>query len=172
MKLTVEQREEILNGAREMFFAAMLAGYASEKINLAKISAKILGKDGYKTITFLSGNYKVVDRYCVTPLSDFSAGTTTIFHRFRFKGRWIPVWWMSYSGHYPKEVIPFLKVALKQSYEKGEFAGGRGPKTLQFVKGKSDLYENHWVGDFHSFDGCESINCNAGFHKYFGMALI
>jgi len=102
----------------EVFFEAMMDGYAGGKL---RRSVKTLSPDGYKTIEFHMGDYKVIDRYCVTPHSDFSAGTTTIFHLG------VPVWWMTYGGRYSAAVIPFLKKALYQAYRKNEFNGGRGP---------------------------------------------
>jgi hypothetical protein len=165
--ISPEKKFEILEGAEEAFFVAMMDGYAGEKKN----SIKTTDSDGYKTITWEVGNYKVVDRYCVTPKSDFSAGTTTIFYRYN---QWIPVWWMSYGGYYPGPLIYFLKKCLKTNYEKKVFMGGRGPSCVKGETGES--YINKATGDFDCFSGEEQINSDIaickGYHKYFGMALI
>jgi hypothetical protein len=175
-----EEREAILGVAEEIFFVAMLDGYAGDKKN----SVKTVDEDGYKIITFVAGIYKVVDRYCVTPISNFSAGTTTIFYRPSEIHQWMPVWWMSYAGNYPKKVIPFLKTALKQAYEMGEFIGGRGLVDPFIDKEHSLIYENdvrsYSGGHFEYFGGEEKISVFKnfkvgevlGFHKFFGMALI
>ena len=117
------QKMKILEGAQKAFFEAMLDGYAGGD---NRKSAKVKGEDGYTTITYTSkdGECKVVDRYCTTPLSDKSCGTTTIF--YENGSVWVPVWWMSYGGRYPKRVIPFLKESLKWAYEMRDFCGGRG----------------------------------------------
>lgn len=165
--LTPEVRKAILDQAQEVFFEAMMDGYAGNLEN----STKTVDSEGYKTITFVHGDFKVVDRYCVTPNSDFSAGTTTIF--YKPEDRWTPVWWMSYGGRYPFYLIHFLKSALRATYEKKEFCGGRGPK---FFRGFGESYENNWEGDFYFFSGKEEIHTclgrGMGGHQYFGMALI
>ncbi|MBN2093857.1 MAG: hypothetical protein JW740_00565 [Candidatus Zambryskibacteria bacterium] len=183
MELESKQRKKIIQKAEKVFFDAMLDGYAGNKKN----SVKVIESSGYKRITFVSGNYKVVDHYCVTPLSDFSAGTTTIFYRFRPRGRWMAVWWMSYSGCYPKEVISFLKMALNYAYKQREFHGGRGLATHGFYNdtrvGNYDKnllkYENTIFlgGGFENFAGMEHIFFTAtsgeiGFHEYNGRILI
>jgi hypothetical protein len=163
---------KIITGAEKAFFEALLDGYVGGKKN----STKTTDPDGYKIITWEKGDYKVVDRYCVTPLSDFSEGTTTIFHKHGHN--WVPVWWMSYGGRYPKWVIPFLKFSLKETYGKHKFCDGRGEEHLigKFPY-KHILYLNMFSGDFSSFEGNELIRSIKtghilGFHKYFGMAMI
>lgn len=169
-----QERQEILEGAKQAFFKAMRVGYASNSKRVKKERTP----DGYKTITFTDGDYTVIDRYCVTPRSDYSAGTTTIL----FKGA--PVWWMSYCGFYDKDVIPFLKRALAKTYRRNEFNGGRGPesykdRTHKFEYSNSDGYD--WERcDFSNFKGKEEIwektslstGVQRGFHKYFGHSLI
>jgi hypothetical protein len=158
-------KEEVLEGAKQAFFKAMMDGYAGDRKN----SIKTTTPDGYKTIEFTDGEFKVVDRYCITPDSDHSAGTTTIF----FKN--VPVWWMSYGRRYPKNTISFLKEALKKAYGVGEFCGGRGP---DFFTKDSLQYHNAWAGDFSRFQGGEEVFARlmvselVGFHKYFGMSLL
>jgi hypothetical protein len=163
---TTDVGHTILGGAREAFFKAMLDGYAGDQ----KKSAKTVSSDGYKTIEFPIGDYLVVDRYCTTSCSDFSAGTTTIF----FRGS--AVWWMSYAGRYPEKVIPFLKEVLRKAYEEEIFFGGRGRDSSN---NEAFVYSNQetegW--DFTRFKGREEISDikttkRLGFHEYLGMALI
>ncbi|MDD4761455.1 MAG: DUF5680 domain-containing protein [Candidatus Pacebacteria bacterium] len=159
-------REKILEGAKEVFFKAMLAGYAGEG---REKTTKAKSSDGYTTIEYSDGDFRVVDRYCTTPDSDFSAGTTVIF----FENK--PVWWMAYAGSYPAEVIGFLKEILRENYENGIFNGGRG---LGVKRGENFIYINEVKDcDFSLFNGMEIIiysktEKKLGFHRYFGSALI
>ena len=179
-KLTRPQIRNILLGAERVFFRAMLDGYVggeSQKSSIIKTS------DGYTTIRFFDGDYQVVDRYCVTPHSDCSAGTTTIF----FKNE--PVWWMSYHGSYPAEVIPFLKDVLLETYKGRLFIGGRGLRCLS--NGTLEYLNNVRTESFNSFSGREEIcrltpkvikvggqkervisHTLLGYHEYSGLALI
>jgi len=164
------QKREILEKAKKVFFEAMLDGYAGGE---NRRSVKVWDEDGYKTITYTTedGKYKVVDRYCETPLSDKSCGTTTIF--FRTGLIWSAVWWMSYWGRYPKDIIPFLKSCLRSAYERGEFVGGRGPYA---VSENNTEYLNFPRGSFSDFVGHESISPDfkdpLGSHKYSGMSML
>jgi len=172
IELTKSSREDILTGAEQVFFKAMLDGYAG---NEGQKSQKTKTPDGYVNIEYVDGDYRVLDRYCVTPYSCSSTGTTTIF----FLGN--PVWWMSYGGRYEDEVIPFLKEVLAVAYKNGDFCGGRGPKDWT----KGDLqYQNEGnpIDDntFEMFEGAEVIIKKSekvtetvmGGHRYWGMALI
>jgi len=168
--MTTKDKIRILWDARWAFFKAMRAGYASN----AQSSIKTKTSDGYRIITFTDGDFRVEDRYCVTPHSNSSAGTTTIF----YKGD--PVWWMSYGGFYPEDVIEFLKVALLYQYNRGIFFGGRGPTFI--TSGDGLAYENRPVLEdaedhFWKFKGREEIYNQItgkllGFHEYWGMSLI
>jgi len=178
----VIDRITILEEAKEVFFKAMQDGYAGD----CKKSVKTLSNNGNtKTITFTDGDYKVVDEWHTNPDSDLSSGTTTIFHKDR------PIWWMSYCGKYPKDVIPFLKQALKKTYERGEFNIGRGAQSYEgpLVGDKRMHYSctktiNEFC-DFQRFNGIEriteitgSLNDPArngfqlGYHQIMGMSLI
>lgn len=167
------EKETILKQAEEVFFLAMLDGYAGEQKN----STKTVSPDGRKTITFISGQFKVIDEYWTNPYSDFSAGTTTILYYEIESARHIPVWWMSYGGCYPKEVISFLKEALKEEYQRKTFTGGRGPRYKEFDK---KLEYNNWSeGDFRRFVGHESIRdygrgsaSQIGYHDFYGMSFL
>lgn len=178
--------EQIRAEAQKVFFAAMLAGYANSEssdvvttkrqdgcsvIEFAQSDmTKIKSPDHYTTIEFTQGNYRVVDRYCTTPNTDHSAGTTTIFYADD------PIWWMSYAGFYAERVIPFLKEALQRAYEESSFRGGRGPRIVR----KDDplwIYQNRATGNFCHFKGREEIRYRTtlellGFHEYLGMSLI
>ncbi len=133
---------------RAVYIAAMLDGYAGGE---SKKSVKTKTPDGHITaFVYTDGDYQVIDRYEVTPVSEYTRGATTIFCKD------VPVWRMTYEGHYPKEVIPFLKEALKKAYEHGEFWGGRGP--FRFRLGSRE-YRNlvDQQGCFEKFSGREII---------------
>lgn len=179
--MTNIEKSQILERAKEVFFKAMLDGYAGDK----KMSTNTISPDGYKTIEFIDGEFRVVDRYCITPLSDYSAGTTTIF----FKGSdesWVPVWWMSYGGVYPKGAIQFLKMALQKAYVTEQFCGGRGLENFQSKISVDGFqvtleYRNVFEGNFVDFEGVEEILQiplpgyepeKIGYHEYSGMSLL
>jgi hypothetical protein len=170
MELTIEQREEVLNVAQEAFFAAMLDGYCGER----KFSTKVVDDDGTVTITFVSGNYKVVDRYHKNQLGDYSSGTTTIFNRLSEIYKWVPVWWMSYGGQYSEKAIPFLKKALRATYEKRKFCAGRGEpfqEVLFFYTNSGytfRFFNQYFEGEEKVYYGSDLI----GHHIFFGMPLI
>ena len=160
----------ILKKAQRVFFRAILAGYAGgRKNNNLKKETSLFGFK--KTNTYRSGDFIVIDEYTTTDHSDASSGTTTILFEE------IPIWTMTYSGQYPKEVISFLKEALSVQYKKGRFRGGRGAirwSSPQFI------YRNHAYKsgnlDFRNFSGIETItNVETGevvgFHEYSGMSM-
>lgn len=181
--MTTKERDKILEGAKEVFFAAMLDGYAGGE---NRKSVKTLFHNGYtKKVAFCDpenhNGYVVIDEWHTNPDSDRSAGTTLI----TFLGD--PVWWMSYDGEYLEGAIEFLKRALKKAYERKLFLGGRGLASvlserfslngLTFKLG----YKNVWDGDFQSFSGTEKIFQHPlagydpepiGYHRYCGQALI
>lgn len=177
--MKTEERNKILEGAKEAFFLAMLDGYAGGE---NRLSTKITSNNGYtKTVTFVHGDYIVKDEWHTNPESDHSAGTTLISYQDK------PIWWMSYGDHYPEGAIPFLKSAMAKAYEQKLFLGGRGPTKVIAPKYKiNDLnfylvYKNDWSGDFQSFKGHEKIFQNPrigydpeliGHHQYFGMSLL
>lgn len=174
-EVSEERRLAMLAEAKKVFFLAMLDGYAGGE---NKKSIKTTSPDGYKTIEFPHGDFRVVDRYCVTPLSDFSAGSTTIFCHGG-SDTWIPIWYMSYSGHYPRTAIPFLKEALLEAYRKKAFHGGRGPEFFLPEREGKFLYTNVVLrGDFYCFVGREQVSRLKvhgeviGYHQYQGVAMI
>jgi hypothetical protein len=163
---------EILSLAEKVFFRAMLAGYlGGDKSKGVRMKTRDLNGNE-TTITYAEEDFVVIDRYYTTPGSNASVGLTLIL----FKGN--PVWWMSYNGEYPKEVIPFLKSALAEAYREGEFNGGRG--KVVFSKHKEFEYFNDCSGHclFQSFYGLEKIvkkeNFHnwVGYHKYHGGSMI
>jgi hypothetical protein len=155
------EKDWVLQGGMFAFFAAMLRGYFGD-------SMKTTAPDRGTIIEFVSAEYKVIDHYYTTPQSLYSVGTTMIY----FKD--IPIWWMSYGGFYQHEAIPFLKDALRATYEEKKFLGGRGPRTYL----KDGLcYENIVAGDLKLFRGREEIRQQnphqvLGFHEYQGMSLL
>ena len=159
-------RVSIRRRAMKIFFKAMLAGYAGDGSGVKKEKTP----DGYRTLTWPpegdSDGFVVVDRYCVTPQSAMSAGTTTIF----FRGE--PIWWMSYGGEYSPLAITTLKMALAEAYKDGDFCGGRG-HAHRFPCFE---YRNDHYGNFVSFNGRETVRDprgnELGYHRYFGMSLI
>ena len=166
-------REEILKQAKEFFFKAMLVGWPA-----GVRGADVHGMPGYKEKgAFMGGSgtdFRLLDRWCVSTCG--SAGTIAIWFRDE------PIWIMFYGGHYPKEVIPFLKLALMEAYKKDEFLGGRGPRVYLAVN-KELRYFNGVIppSNFSRFEGREEIyvvNSDGteaemvGWHKYWGMALI
>ncbi len=159
-------REEILAGAYKCFFEAMKKGWAA-----GVKAVPVPGMPGYKEIEFQMGDFRLLDRYCVSDAG--SAGTKTIWYQDK------PVWFMSYGGHYPKEVIPFLKHALMLNYECCQFNGGRGPKSFREHHLYPDMiYQNNanFGSTFEGFKGVEIVIAVGrpplGQHEYFGMALI
>lgn len=173
-----KNRSEILTGAREAFFHAMLNGWASGARET--LEADVFGSSGSKETvyitTFLYGraSFRVVDRYCVSSAGK-SAGTTTIWLQHD------PVWFMSYGGAYLKEDIPFLKDALMRVYSGKQFFGGRGPTSLAqvvpHIKNGALVYANEVEKDstFEKFRGKEAVigpTGVRGHHDYWGMSLI
>lgn len=166
--ITLEQIERI-------FFAAMRRGYAGkEKVEKQEIPVL----PGYKCIPFVSENFTVLDAWCDTSLNDTSAGFTTIWFRD------IPVWTMSYSGFYASKYIAFLKLALRQTYEKSACVGCRGPAAFSHPYYPDLTYINRvdegrdmFGSLFANFAGIEYIydtdgGKRAGYHRYQGMSML
>jgi hypothetical protein len=174
-KVIGTDRNVILKEARQVFFRAMLAGYAGDST-----TEKTTDGHGYTTIRFNDRPFLVEDRYCVTPHSNQSAGTTTIFFNDD------PIWWMSYNGRYAEEAIPFLKQALARACRRGKFIGGRGPYETVFSDGKyfykyCNQSEPGRRQTFRWFQGEEVIvryrksdnqHKTLGTHRYQGRSLI
>jgi hypothetical protein len=160
---------ELLKKIEKIFFEAMIDRYAGRN----KKSIKIKGSDGDNIISFISENFKVLDRCFITPYSKKIAGTIVILRDN------IPIWFMSYSGYYPAKVNSFLKSALQQTYKKELFLGGRGPHEYS---NKVFVYRNYPFSStprgsrFSSFSGHEAIynkktSESLGFCDYRGIFL-
>jgi hypothetical protein len=99
-------------------------------------------------------HFLLIDIWFSTKKSDFSGGMTLIIVDNEM------VWMMNDGGHFPEEVIPTLKLALKSAYEQKLFVGGRGP--AEFRNGDY-LYDNvlqhqdNNGGGMHDFYGFENI---------------
>lgn len=160
-----ETVERILDGAKLAYFDARLDGSGSSH------SVTTQGEDGTITVAYQSDLYLVVDRFRTSPVSKFTEGTTRIF----YDGE--SVWEMAYDGHYPSEVIPFLKKALCEAYKEKGFYGGRGPRHFGE---NAYMYHNTFEGDFAEFKGRECVvniigvgpGHELGFHNFAGRALI
>jgi len=157
----IASNEEFLIEMKAIFFEAMNAGYVAtskpKKSSLAEIP-------GYKVITYISGHWKVIDAYQVTPLGNVSGGTTHILYDE------IPTWMMHYFGWYREDAVPCLKAALRAKYEEKEFFGGRGPARFRH---QEYVYLNRPVLlPFQYFCGSEEVNMGnvtiVGHHSYHG----
>lgn len=150
-----------------IFWKAMENGWGSG--NVEKQTSPLL--PGYKCIPFRSGEFYVLDAYCITPLNDKSAGTTTIWFNN------VPVWVMHYGGEYPKHTIPFLKLALQSTIANQNFVGGRGPKHFTHEDYSNLSYRNTLASGMHDFSNFWGSECifenghNIGNHYYRGMIL-
>lgn len=156
-----------LKAVQDVFFDAMAVGWAGGVSKKGTI-VEFLGS---RTITFVSGHFRVVDFFLTTPDSDMSTGVTMIWYQG------VPVWVMHYGGWYVEAAISFLKLVLHQAYDVDRcFYGGRGPCSMQ-VGGLR--YANRIrVNDFINFLGEEDIvDTNdhdrlLGHHWYRGMSLL
>ena len=160
--MTKPKIEEI----KSFFFEAMVNGYISggDEIKISEIPE-------YRAIPFKKGKFYLLDNYLITPYSDKSAGTTTIWYDDK------PVWVMHYGGYYKESAISLLKKALAKTYKSSQFFGGRGPLSLSESK-NSLIYINYpKINDFEKFEGREVIfdtkkNICLGYHEYWGMSLL
>lgn len=150
--------EELLRRMQVVFLEAMLHGWVGGNHGVL-----VPNNPGFKESVYEKDGLRVVDRYGT--IEEKATGTTTIWEGGK------QLWYMSYSGHYRKEDLPFLKKVLQSAYEKGEFHGGRGPASACC----GDLvYTNRAVGTFSGFHGEETI-CDPhtlrGGHKYWGAEV-
>ncbi len=154
------------------FFETMLSSWVG-----CGTKIEIPGMPGHWGFDYSEGDLRLVDRYCVTPSSTMSAGTTTIWYCN------IPIWVMQYAGFYTDpHVISFLKRALLKAYSAGEFIGGRGPRI--YVEHPFVYVNRPTSNDFGQFAGREDIYDlvdgepshtesvdSIGFHRYMGISL-
>ena len=160
-------RHELERDTQHFFFLAMEYGYA----NPDRQTTPIVEMPGYKSIPFSYGDFRFLDVWMGDKVTGNSLGLTTIWWQDK------PVWFMSYDGAYPKDVIPFLKRALAQNYGRGVFLGCRGPHS--FIDREQGLLYNNRVhrNHFIDFAGREEIldleeNTVIGYHEYKGRFLI
>jgi len=152
---------------KEIFFDAILNGYArpsSEKKSIPHFPNSKVTR--YRTDLWL-----VIDAWTTNPDTGHSFGSTCIYH----KGT-LPVWFMQYSGIYPKSLTWFLKEALKENYKNRRFTGGRGPFQFEPKDNPRLLYTNNVnCSGFIQFNGREDIKQNGileGYHIYNGGLMI
>ncbi|MCX6712951.1 MAG: DUF5680 domain-containing protein [Candidatus Vogelbacteria bacterium] len=151
----------------DAFFDAMLAGYTAET-KPAKVPVPEL--PGAKCTKFTQGRYQVIDLWWTGVDPRHSFGQTIITRDG------VPIWQMGYAGWYEPEAIPFLKEALRETYAKRIFLGGRGPvhyqKTLEYCN-RIDI-DQSWK----KFQGREDVYQRSkqskllGYHEYRGGLLI
>lgn len=182
--MTELTRRTILEGAKDAFFAALLAGYCGgDKSESAVVIEEKLNNGFTNRVTFsdeiIHPGFVVVDGWHTNPNSDKSNGSTiiTFFN--------VPIWAMSYGGFYTDQAIDFLKNILRRAYEEKKFLGGRGESSYGGIIVPQEKhimleYKNSFEGNFERFSGREDIHENPltpnpelwGYHQYFGMALI
>lgn len=154
----------LLSEVSKVFFEAMLNGW----VNPNATKGTMAQLPGSKLLVFKKGEHTVKDFYVSNEAALTSMGNTIIW-----KGK-TPFWMMSYGGHYPKYIIPFLKKALLAAYSEGQFFGGRGP---EFYEDDMHVYINTVMkNDFGQFLGEEKVIEKTGrrligWHHYWGMAL-
>jgi len=164
---------QMTNSEIEAFFLkAMRSGYAGGGVGKTMTPPDV--RPSTKEIRFVDGDWLLIDEWNVNRDTNKSTGVTRIWHDGTL------VWFMSYGGYYPDELIRPLKKALRLTYEKGVFKGGRGETVGDFEAGV--FYVNTVEhGDFSHFKGREEIvvrgpeSCvgqTAGYHEYWGMSLI
>lgn len=160
-------RDEISLQVEQVYFKAMLDGY----FGTGEYKNSLVIKEGSETIITYSdpdSEFIVEHRFCENSKSEHSMGTIVIFQ----KGQ--PVWHMVYSGYCPKEVIPFLKKVLCETFSQKLFIGRRG--SLWRHQGEPFWYMNHDSGDFDSFHGREEIRDSTtakplGWYEYSGNIM-
>ena len=139
----------ILEGLERAYLKVMLAMYSSTEIT--GVSVKKSDAVGASTNTSgCFGLYAVENDLTCIPNSDFFVGVTKMYYKE------ILVWWMTYDGSYPSEVIPFLKQAKLKAYTEMSFVGGRGPEC--FVSDDPYQYINSMMwGDIKAFHGDDQV---------------
>jgi len=131
--------KEVIEKIPEIFFQAMLEGFFREgEPGPHTIVEKILDFPGTKTYCFVLDKFYVRDSFSVNVTRNRSCGQTMIWYNYQ------PIWTMSYQGMYPKSTIPFLKRAIRDSYLKKKFHGGRGPSQYsdRLSNGVPHTYRN------------------------------
>lgn len=181
--MTIKETARILEDAQEVFFLAMIDGYAGGQ-NRKSTTSKT--NNGFTTTVVFCDkenypDYVVEDKWHTNPNSNKSFGSTLI----TFGGT--PIWSMSYGGWYNPRAVSFLKMVLADNYDERIFSGGRGPIRRQDTaklgrKSTTLVYENDWTGVFGGFRGEEWVykvgkksfdqNVTLGHHHFFGSSII
>lgn len=169
----------------DFFFEASLNGWEG---NAPEITLPEL--PGYKVIQWPRDGHPDMegwfyrDAYFVDKETKVSAGFTNVWNNGR------PMMLSGYGGHYPKEVIGFLKSVLIFTHTKKHFYGGRGMVYRDSVAGLE--YKNQQytidqpgiiqflrlpgVNSLHNYNGIETIkdlkkNQIVGYHNIWCMTI-
>ena len=110
--------------------------------------------------------YRLIDRYTAVKPDGFSLGETILWDGDQTK------LFIAYHGYYPKEVTPFLRQVLRDTYAAEKFEGGRGSNT----EGDDLYYVNQWRWHgitLKDFNGSEYIvrksdDARVGYHHFWG----
>jgi hypothetical protein len=156
-----------LQEVQNFFFEAALATWVGDgkESTISELPAS-------RVLVYERNLFRYVDSYYVSPAAELDFfGETVIWFRNS------PVWGMNYGGFYPDNLNPFLKDALRETYERHEFQGGRGPREYSYSDEDSTLvYTNNPSPNyFTSFCGEEYIHDSGtmvGVLQYHGRSLI
>ncbi len=162
---------------RYFFFAGVRSGWAGGNSGSPfKRTDGTPGMEDWREAIYLDAvgfpGFHFADRWGIDPDSGKPSGSIFITH-------WnIPVWSMWVGGNsYDKQVFPFLREALTETYSRNVFCGGRGPAEY---RKDNLLYTNVYEGDFSRFKGRECIEYvaedgtkqSAGSHDYWGGSFV
>jgi hypothetical protein len=164
--LTDDQLRKEPRRIQNIFFEAMLAGYASERSEEIELA---MFPDS-KHVEYETGLWRVTDTWHTPPDSEYSGGETKIYYRDR------PVWMMHYYGAYPKSAIPILKAALRTTYLEREFCGGRGIEEFVHADGEYHNVRDVTYRSFEAFRGTEYVLLHTAdkpaYHFYHGGLML
>ncbi len=152
-----------MDEVQEFYIEAMLAGFLGNAPR-----RPVLGKPDFLQIEIERGQYRLLDEYQKTQGSTYSFGSIMIWSSD------VPVWGMSFSGHYSKEARRVVKAAMRAALEKGMFVGGRGLQDFSLNGLRYTNQFGRW--DFRDFDGNESVYDHTnllshGRQRYHGHAV-
>lgn len=170
------QDQTWLKKMEELFFRGALAGWAGGNNGILMHNREgIPGLEDWREVVFKDHKdfpgFVLTDCWGDDPDSIRPSGHLQISY-------WKTLMWSMWvgGGSYDIEVFPFLREVLKDTYERKQFFGGRGP--LQYSEGNL-LYSNKYVGDFSRFYGREEIHHLtkdgkkfAGSHDYWGGSFV
>lgn len=149
----------------QFFFEMMPKGWIS-----GKTPQPIPGLPLFKGFIFSRGGLTLTDAWTTNQATKRSFGFTIIQESQT-------LWFMTYGGTYPNEVISLVKEACDRAYDEKVFYGGRGSLVPLFTPDGRLKYDNNFEGNFSFFTGEESVidnnnNIRVGWHQYFGMSLL